>query len=116
MKYRLEIDVNQFQKKKLEPRTEFAQKWLDNEVVKDCYPYVPYRSGRLADSSIISTKLGSGKVRYNTPYARRVYYGRNMHFSTDRNTQACAFWFEKAKAANKEKWLNGVKKIMTPHD
>lgn len=54
------------------PRYRAAQKWLDNEVLKDCEPYVPFRTGNLARSGQLGTKLGSGKVIYNAPYARRV--------------------------------------------
>ena len=42
-----------------------------------------------------------------------VYYGGNMNFGKKPHPNACAFWFEKAKAVNKEKWLSGVRKIMT---
>lgn len=116
MNCRFEINVNEFKKKKLEPREEFAQKWLDNEVLKDCGQYVPFREGHLFRSGIAATKLGSGKVEYNVPYARRVYYGRNMNFGKKPHPNACAFWFEKAKGVNKEKWLSGVRKIMTGDD
>lgn len=88
-----------------------AQKWLDNEVLKDCQPYVPMRSGNLMNSGISGTNLGSGKVIYSAPYANYQYYGVNFHFSKDKHPQACAQWFEKAKAAHKDDWLNGVQKI-----
>lgn len=89
-----------------------AQKWLDNEVLKDCAPYVPMRSGYLMKSGNTGTSLGSGKVIYNAPYASRMYYGVNFHFSKDKHPQACAQWFEKAKAAKKKNWLAGVNKIL----
>lgn len=89
-----------------------AQKWLDNEVLKDCAPYVPMRSGYLMKSGNTGTSLGSGKVIYNAPYASRMYYGVNFHFSKDKHPQACAQWFEKAKAAKRKNWLAGVNKIL----
>ena len=88
-----------------------AQKWLDNEVLKDCQPFVPMRTGNLMNSGLTGTTLGKGKVIYTAPYARRMYYGVNFHFSKDKHPQACAQWFEKAKAINKEKWLNGAQSI-----
>ena len=112
MNYRIVFNLAEFTNKKLNPRTEQAQKWLDNEVLKDCGPYVPFRYGHLFRSGITATKVGSGEVEYNAPYAKRVYYGSGMHFSKDKHPQACAQWFEKAKGVNKEKWLDGVKKIM----
>ena len=113
MDFKLEFDVSKFINQKLDPRAEFAQKWLDNEVLKDCGPYVPVRSGDLFRSGITATKIGSGKVEYNMPYARRVYYGNHIKFN-NKQPKSCAFWFEKAKGVNKDKWLGGVKKIF--HD
>lgn len=58
------------------------------------------------------TKLGSGQVIWNAPYARRMYYGLHYHFSTDKHPQACAQWFEKAKAVHKKEWLDTVDKTI----
>ena len=93
------------------PHYEQAQKWLDNEVVKDCTPYVPMDTGRLMNSGIEATNYGSGEVVYNTPYAAKCYYN-NLNFSKDKHPQAQSRWFEKAKSVNKDKWVNGVTKIM----
>lgn len=98
---------------RFDPRYRRAQQFLDNEVVKDCTPYVPMRTGALMRSGIEGTKLGSGKVIYNAPYARRMYYGLNFNFSKDKHPQACAQWFEKAKATKLKSWLDGVEKIIT---
>lgn len=87
-----------------------AQKWLDNEVLKDSTPYVPRLTGALERSGISGTKIGSGEVVYNTPYARRQYYGEFQH-SKQAHTNATRTWFETAKAINRAKWARGVKKI-----
>lgn len=109
--YRLEINtqacIGRFNKKYSQ-----AQKFLDNEVLKDSAPYVPMRTGNLMNSGQTGTELGSGKVIYNAPYAQSMYYGVGFNFSKDKHPQACAQWFEKAKAAKKEDWLKGVNKIM----
>lgn len=89
-----------------------AQAFLDNEVVKHCTPFVPMRTGELMRSGIRGTKPGSGKVVYNAPYAKRMYYGINYHFSKDLHPQACAQWFEKAKGIHRNAWMAGVKKII----
>ena len=89
-----------------------AQKFLDSEVLRDSAPYVPMRTGNLMQSGATGTVIGSGKVMYNAPYAKRMYYGVSFHFSKDKHPQACAQWFEKAKAAKKDAWLKGVNKIM----
>jgi hypothetical protein len=83
-----------------------AQTALDNQVLKDSTPYVPMRSGQLMRSGINGTSLGSGKVIWNSIYARRMYYGTSYHFSKDKHPQASAQWFEKAKAVKKKEWRN----------
>ena len=101
---------------RFEQRFTAAQKFLDSEVLRCSAPYVPMRSvdgGTLMKSGTNATKLGSGQVVYNTPYARRMYYGVNYNFSQVKHPQACAQWFEKAKAVHKENWVNGVNKIIT---
>lgn len=99
-----------------------AQIWLDNEVLKDSTPYVPRLAGELEQSGPRGTKAGSGEVIYNSPYARYQYYGKvmvgpapkqvtdtDLVYSTQSHSAAGAFWFERAKAACKKKWIRGVK-------
>jgi len=94
------------------PKFKKAQQWLDNEVLKDCTPYVPMKTGNLVGSGIRGTKIGSGRLVYNAPYAKSCYYAKNRNFSKDKHPQASAQWFEKAKAAKGKAWSNGVNKIV----
>ncbi len=89
-----------------------AQKFLDNEVLKDSDPFVPFRTGNLRNSGITGTTLGSGQVIYSAPYSKPMYYGFGFNFSKVKHPQACAQWFEKAKALKKKAWLAGVNKIV----
>lgn len=52
-----------------------AQKYVDSEVLRLCDPYTPEDSSDLIKSGTISTKIGSGLVQWNTPYAKKMYYG-----------------------------------------
>lgn len=78
------------------------------------------RSGKLYESGIDGTKIGSGKVVYNAPYARRMYYGLGFRFNSPAikakekipHPLASAQWFEKGKAAKLKHWENGVNRIM----
>ena len=67
---------------------ERAQKYLDSQVLKDTDKYVPMRTGILAKSGIIGTRIGSGEIEYSAPYARKVYYGVNINFSKSRHPLA----------------------------
>ena len=109
--FKIKVDAKRYMSR-MNPRYATAQKWLDNEVLKDSGPYVPFRHGHLFRSGIAATRIGSGEIEYNAPYARRLYYGIRMHFSRDKHPQASAQWFEKAKAVNKRKWMERVKKIL----
>ena len=48
-----------------------VQKYIDSEVLRCCDSYVPMLTGKLKQSGITSTVVGSGMVHYNTPYARK---------------------------------------------
>ena len=110
MAVKIDINIPEAEGKR-SPLFKRAQMWLDNEVLKDCNPYVPMRTGVLAGSGIRGTKIGSGKVVYNAPYARRRYYDGQANISTAKHPQACAMWFEKSKAVNCQKWESGVNQI-----
>lgn len=103
-----------------------AQKWLDNEVLKDTAPFVPMQTGMLMKSGQLGTIIGSGTVEYIAPYARMLYYGKVMAgpkygpkratdkdlvFSQAVHPQAQAYWFEASKSLNKPKWLSGAKRL-----
>ena len=94
------------------PRYKEAQKFLDSEVLRDSAPYVPMQSGYLMNSGNTGTVIGSGEVKYTAIYAKRQYYGTNFHFSKDKHPQACAQWFEKAKALKLKAWTDVVQKIV----
>ena len=87
-----------------------AQKWLDNEIIKDCQPFLPFLTGELQDSTS-SSVLGSGIIEYDVPYARRLYYGVEFNFSKRKHPLAGPYWFEYAKSINKDKWIKGVNEV-----
>lgn len=87
---------------------------IDEQVIKDSNYYCPEAEGTLKKSAITSSDVGSGKVKWNTPYAKRLYYGEDYKFSKDRNPNARAKWFEEAKSKHKKEWLEiGNKKVKT---
>jgi hypothetical protein len=84
-----------------------AQMKLDQQVINDSNFYCPLRAaqgGTLQKSAIINTVIGDGLVMWKTPYARRQYYGVNFDHSKGANPNACAKWFEAAKARKMEQW------------
>lgn len=86
-----------------------TQKFIDNEVLLQCSPYVPFRTGVLEGSGIRHTDIGSGKVIYQTPYARRMYY--NPQYNFQGAPMRGAYWFERMKADKLEQILRGAAKV-----
>ena len=85
-----------------------VQKFIDTQCLQLCEPKVPKDTGALIQSGIINTVIGSGQVKYSTPYARRWYYMEaNFQGAPERGT----YWFERMKAQYKDQILDGAKKI-----
>lgn len=97
---------------KFEKRKEAAQVYLDNEVMRTTEQYVPMDTGTLARSVQLATKPGEGQVLYDTPYARKLYYGEAMDFAKDKHPKATAKWLEASKAVYLKDWVAGVTKIL----
>ena len=96
----------------LQRRIRLAQFWFDKEVIRQTEPFVPRDKGDLMASAHTATELGSGKIVYAMPYARRLYYGESFNFSRDKHPQATHHWFDKAKSIFLDYWGEGIAKIM----
>lgn len=84
-----------------------AQEFIDSEVLRLCDPLTPMRSKALILSGKIMTEIGSGQVRYKTPYARRWYYEpARFNGAPQRGNK----WFERMKTMYKDDILRGAKK------
>lgn len=106
---RIEIDplVQILRRRGLEPDGR-TQKFIDSEVIRYSKPYIPFDTGSLERSSS-ATVVGSGKVVYNTPYAKRQYYGTAQSRSYD--ARRGGMWFERMKADHKNDILEGARAI-----
>lgn len=89
-----------------------AQFILDQQVIKDSNFYVPMDSTELEGSTLRASSIGEGKIVWNTPYARRLYYNPQYDFSSDKNPNAQGLWFEHAKATHKKDWIKIVKQTI----
>jgi hypothetical protein len=81
-----------------------AQMKLDAQVLADSNFYCPLKEGALQKSAIINTVIGSGLVKWRTPYAHSQYHRLDFDHSQQKNPNACAKWFEAAKARKMEQW------------
>ena len=92
-----------------------TQAFIDSKCLQLCDPLVPKDTGILKQSGIMHTQIGSGEVRYRTPYARRWYYmPANFQQGSGRGTKTVGrgnYWFERMKLQCKDKILEGARKI-----
>jgi hypothetical protein len=109
-----------------------AQRYIDSEVIRLMIPYVPMKSGALYKSIGLGSKIGSGIIHQNAPYARYLYYGKlmvsiktgsawakygekkvltdiDLVYSKERHPKAGKMWFEVMKAHHKNDILRGLK-------
>lgn len=108
-----------------------AQKFVDAECIRKMVPYTPARNNILYKSAVLGTKIGSGRIYYQIPYARYQYYGKlmvssrtgsafalqgekkvltgkNLQYSKARHPQAQRLWFEAMKKQHGEAILRGA--------
>ena len=90
-----------------------VQKFVDSEVIRYSDPYIPMQQGILKKSHKPATIVGSGLVKYDTPYARKQYYSNSGNGKEGINNGGMRgrLWFERMKADHKKDILNGVKKM-----
>ncbi|MCM1308045.1 MAG: minor capsid protein [Butyrivibrio sp.] len=92
----LNIDAKKLVKRLGMEKDGTLQKLVDNEVIRECDPYVPHAIGTLRESASVNTVIGSGRVVYKTPYARRLYYNPQYHFNYAPTRGG--MWFHRAMA------------------
>lgn len=85
-----------------------AQEFIDSECLRYCDRLVPKDTGILKQSGIMHTQIGSGKVKYRTPYARRWYY---IPAQFSEAPERGNYWFERMKVQHAKQILAGAGKL-----
>lgn len=85
-----------------------VQQFIDTQCLQLCEPMIPKDAGALINSGITNTKIGSGEVKWSTPYARRWYY---MPANFQEAPQRGNYWFERMKSQYKEQILQGARRL-----
>lgn len=105
--FRLKCDIEKALKKRGLEDGGRVQKFIDTECLRLCAPKVPKDTNALIESGNINTQIGSGKIKYRTPYARRWYYQpASFTGAPERGNH----WFERMKAQYKQQVLAGAKR------
>lgn len=87
-----------------------AQKFLDNEILRGCEPYIPLLTGTLIKSGILGTDVGSGFVQWIAPYAKAQYYSPRSPGSQTGPLRGPE-WFERWKAVDGPRTVAQAKRI-----
>src|SRR5690554_7436304 len=101
MSVRVRIETKQI-KPKVKKAVEQAQRVVDSQVLKDSNRYAPMDTGNLINSSLRASQIGQGRLVWDTPYARRLYYNPQYNFSKARNPQAGGLWRSEERRVGKE--------------
>ena len=88
---------------------ENAQKYIDSECIRRMDKYTKRQSGTLIKSATLHTKIGSGKIIQETPYARVQYYNYDA-VQNDTGLRG-RYWFERMKTDNLVDIKKGVEMI-----
>jgi hypothetical protein len=99
---KVNIDVSKINND-IQERIKKAQTRLDLQVMKDSNYFCPMDTGTLKSSVINFYLEGSGRLVWNTEYAKKQYY-QYEDKSIDDNPNASTKWFEVAKSRNMKKW------------
>lgn len=110
----VKCDVNEILRTRgLEERGR-VQQFIDNECLKLCAEKVPKDIGALIESGTLNTQIGSGEIKYRTPYARRWYYmPADFQEGSGSGTETVGrgnYWFYRMKKENRENILKGAQK------
>lgn len=97
-------------KQDINRRIRRSQFMLDNQIAKDSNTFIPMDEHYLEKSVFTASKFGQGRLIWNTPYARRLYYNPQYNFSKDLNPKAQGLWFEAAKKLYKKDWEDVAQK------
>lgn len=98
----------------LDAMAEAAVEAASEQALADCSIYVPYRYGFLRNSAQTASDIPHGRLVWQTPYARRRYYGEPP--LRTRNPMASLHWAEVAAQNHKDAWAKAAEEALGGHD
>lgn len=87
-----------------------AQMYVDSECLRLMNPLTPMRTGAMIKSATNGTVIGSGEIRYLSPYARRQYYENKG--GSPKHPQGGKLWFLRMKAQHRDAILKGAARYL----
>ena len=102
-------------KKKLHEASEKAKEAVTTQVAVDSNQYVAKDSGVLEASVYSASEFQKGKVIWDTKYAAKIYFSRNLRLKRNKNPNASHLWFEVAKNKKLSDWIAIGQHTMREH-
>lgn len=102
MKFDFRLDLNGVDSQKIHN----AQLYIDSEILRRSDPLVPFKTGMLKKSGTLATKLGTGLIQYNAPYAKMQY------FRGKSSNQRGRLWVRRMWTAQGKDVIRQAKKIL----
>lgn len=97
--------------RKVDKISEAALEAVGQQALKNMADSVPYDSGELYRSGIMKSQVDSLTLTWDTPYAKRMYYGVNLNFSKDHSSRAQAMWAHKDWDIHKGQYTGIIEKM-----
>ncbi len=95
--------------RKIEKASDEAMAVVMNEALKDANNYARMDTGEMIRSSIRASEPEKGRLVWDTPYAKKVYYaGRPAH---DSNPNARLLWAHFAYTQHRDKYIKMLSKL-----
>lgn len=102
------------------PRFKRAQVWLDEQIMRDMTPVIPYKTGEFLGKIRMQNDAlrGTGKVVvYVPPQGRKLYAGisytkegaKPMHYT---NPFSVPYWGEAVRTQHQDDWIKGCRNII----
>ena len=106
--YKISFNFDSRLASRLNANFDKAQRYVDSEVLRLSEPYIPRLTGTLINSGYSSTSIGTGKVVWETPYARR------RHFEAGKNQTGIRgpHWVKRMMNNRGQEIVKGVEKIV----
>ena len=102
------LDLQSAITKEIKERIEQIKPEFSEYIIEDSFDYVPYETGKLANSAHIDEK---GNIIYDEPYAQEVY-DSDRQYDTDKHKQATGHWVEQAYKDKSDKWQQKLKDLI----
>lgn len=82
------------------------KRFANNELYRMCDPFTPMDSGMLSKNVTVTSEY----IHYKSPYAHKVYAGKQYRFRTEKHPLATGEWDKVAMVSKKKQLIQAINK------